>query len=1053
MLQVSHLTKIYKTKGGEVRALDDVSLRFPEKGMIFLLGKSGSGKSTLLNVTGGLDSPTSGEIIVKGKSSKSFSQSDFDSYRNTFIGFIFQEYNILNEFTVEDNIALALELQGKPKNKKAIAALLEEVDLTGYAKRKPNTLSGGQKQRIAIARALIKSPEIIMADEPTGALDSATGKQVFDTLKKLSRDKLVIIVSHDRDFAEQYADRIIELKDGKILSDVSKTEEERATLTENITAIGDTLCIKSGAELTDTDFKEIKGFLKNSGGEVIIASGERDVASFKDVNRITDDGTKEVFRDTDEELIEKKVFKPTDARFIRSKLPMRHAVKMGASGLKTKPIRLMLTSLLCTVAFIMFGLLSTMMLYDSTATLTQTLMDSDYELIKLEGNYRVNNKNYENGELTYEYESSSNMRFSDDEVRALAEKYGDGSFGIVNGYTSFPVSTRSSYYLNDVSGFAYLDEDNPLRESKIIYGSYPEADDEILISRYLADVMVNCGIIDPAAGTAITIQSASDAVGKKIQLDNRIYTVSGVFACPELPVKFDELKESTQYDTALSYELDSYLSDGIFTIVFLTKDGLKEMASRFSWSYEQSIFEGHELCITLYDKDGSYSLEETNSSGRYAAFSKVSEKYEVFWIDSNKTTLGDKEVLVLANNISEIISGELSKALSEIEKDIEAYKKEHGYYSLLDDIRYRLEADYYMGNAYELVDQWELGALPDINEPYYSLYLEWQTAFEPIKPLYDEYRRLSTLSSKAWSLNSSVYGYTDPITNEWVEVTLTAELRQEFLTEFIEFLREYGTGAIKCAAKLYNREVGISVGDLTTYTIVGFFDSNQSWGLDIAVNDERAENLWGMQKVTLSYYYETETQYKAPKDALYSAVYVPYDRTPEATALLVDIYSNDEYDANDTMLRIRCSIVEGFESIDYMVLALSKVFLYAGIAIALFAALLLSNFISVSISHKKREIGILRAVGARSIDVFKIFFSESFIIASVCAALSTLASIGLCELLNTETSAIIGASLFVFNHISIGLLVAIAVFTAVVATFLPVYNAAKKKPVDSIRSL
>ena len=141
MLEVKNLKKVYKTqKGAPVNALDGVSLCFPETGMVFLLGKSGSGKSTLLNVCGGLDSPTEGEIIVKGRSSKDFSQSDFDSYRNTYIGFIFQEYNILNEFSVEDNIALALELQGKPKDKAAINKLLEEVDLQGYAKRKPNTL-------------------------------------------------------------------------------------------------------------------------------------------------------------------------------------------------------------------------------------------------------------------------------------------------------------------------------------------------------------------------------------------------------------------------------------------------------------------------------------------------------------------------------------------------------------------------------------------------------------------------------------------------------------------------------------------------------------------------------------------------------------------------------------------------------------------------------------------------------------------------------------------------------------------------------------------------
>lgn len=227
MLSVRNLVKVYKAKGGtEVRALDGVTVDFPETGMVFLLGRSGSGKSTLLNVAGGLDKPDSGEVIVKGKSSKDFTGSDFDSYRNTFVGFVFQEYNILNEFNIEQNIALALQLQGKKNDKEAVNAILERVDLAGMGKRKPNTLSGGQKQRVAIARALIKEPEIIMADEPTGALDSNTGKQVLDTLKKLSETKLVIIVSHDREFAEQYGDRVIELKDGKILTDTTKTYAE-----------------------------------------------------------------------------------------------------------------------------------------------------------------------------------------------------------------------------------------------------------------------------------------------------------------------------------------------------------------------------------------------------------------------------------------------------------------------------------------------------------------------------------------------------------------------------------------------------------------------------------------------------------------------------------------------------------------------------------------------------------------------------------------------------------------------------------------------------------
>ena len=258
MIEVKNLKKTYNVKGNITKALDDVSIQFPERGMVFLLGKSGSGKSTLLNVIGGLDKVDSGEIIIKGKSSSSFSGSDFDSYRNTFVGFIFQEYNILNEFSVEDNIALALELQGKKKDKEKVLELLKQVDLEGFAKRKPNTLSGGQKQRIAIARALIKNPEIIMADEPTGALDSNTGKQVFDTLKKLSKEKLIIVVSHDRDFAEIYGDRIIELADGKIISDMSKFHIEPKEISGNINVINDNvLSIKDVNELKRDDLDKI----------------------------------------------------------------------------------------------------------------------------------------------------------------------------------------------------------------------------------------------------------------------------------------------------------------------------------------------------------------------------------------------------------------------------------------------------------------------------------------------------------------------------------------------------------------------------------------------------------------------------------------------------------------------------------------------------------------------------------------------------------------------------------------------------------------------------
>ena len=161
--------------------------------MVFITGKSGSGKTTLLNIIGSLDNFTSGEILIKNKSTAEFTKSDYDAYRNTYIGFVFQEYNLLDNMTIEKNIMLATELQGIKDNKEKVEEILDKVDLHDIAQRKPQELSGGQRQRVAIARALVKNPTIIMADEPTGALDSENSLQVMQLLKKLSKEKLVIL--------------------------------------------------------------------------------------------------------------------------------------------------------------------------------------------------------------------------------------------------------------------------------------------------------------------------------------------------------------------------------------------------------------------------------------------------------------------------------------------------------------------------------------------------------------------------------------------------------------------------------------------------------------------------------------------------------------------------------------------------------------------------------------------------------------------------------------------------------------------------------------------
>ena len=232
MLRLENITKEYITGDSKVEALKGITLEFRKSEFVSILGQSGCGKTTLLNIIGGLDRYTTGDLIINGKSTKEFKDRDWDSYRNHSVGFVFQTYNLIPHQTILSNVELALTLSGVSKTerrKKAIKAL-EEVGLKDHINKKPNQLSGGQMQRVAIARALVNDPEIILADEPTGALDTQTSVQVMEILKKISKDRLIIMVTHNPDLAEKYSSRIIKILDGKITDDsnpYNKEEEEK----------------------------------------------------------------------------------------------------------------------------------------------------------------------------------------------------------------------------------------------------------------------------------------------------------------------------------------------------------------------------------------------------------------------------------------------------------------------------------------------------------------------------------------------------------------------------------------------------------------------------------------------------------------------------------------------------------------------------------------------------------------------------------------------------------------------------------------------------------
>jgi len=259
MLQLKKISKSYKTESFEQHALQSISLSFRSNEFVAILGPSGSGKTTLLNIIGGLDHYDSGDLIINNKSTKKFKEKDWNAYRNNCIGFIFQSYNLIGHINVLDNVEMSLTLSGvsrKVRKQKALEAL-KKVGLEQHAHKKPNQLSGGQMQRVAIARALVNDPDVILADEPTGALDSKTSVQIMDLIKDIAKDKLVIMVTHNKELADSYATRIVELKDGKLISDSDPVSKDDSNKEYNIKKTA--MSFKTALSLSFNNIRTKKG--------------------------------------------------------------------------------------------------------------------------------------------------------------------------------------------------------------------------------------------------------------------------------------------------------------------------------------------------------------------------------------------------------------------------------------------------------------------------------------------------------------------------------------------------------------------------------------------------------------------------------------------------------------------------------------------------------------------------------------------------------------------------------------------------------------------------
>ena len=485
MIRVTHLSKTYKAKSkkqASTHAVNGISFDLPDTGMVFIVGKSGSGKSTILNILGGLDDFDSGEVIVDGNNLKEMNHADFNKYRSGYVSFIFQDHFLINELKVKDNIALGLNVVNEHDMDK-VKAMLDKVDLSTKFESMPMELSGGERQRVAVARAIIKNPKLILCDEPTGNLDIKTTKLIFDILKELSKDRLVVVVSHDMDNALIYADRIIEIFGGKILTDKTKNNDYN----ENIEYDGTNLVIPKNKIINENDIEYIN--------------------TFKDVSYKLGD---EPYSNTLEIKKSERIVKLKTNKFYRGRIN-----NITKSFILRRLKRMIVTTIIISIIIACFAVFSSLYSFNGDYEIVKKYKDNNVENMLIRRNYFVDSNpgdSLRHDDRLYPISDSDINKLRESGYEGNIHKvYNYGLFlnqrGIL--YENFNSDTESlgNFYAKDNYGAICCDEEylkDKFGYLEVIKGNIYEKQG-IIITDYMADSLIKANL---------NISSYDDLVGK-----------------------------------------------------------------------------------------------------------------------------------------------------------------------------------------------------------------------------------------------------------------------------------------------------------------------------------------------------------------------------------------------------------------------------------------------------------------------------------------------------------------------------------------------------------
>ncbi len=1076
MLKLTQIKKDYITGDTSVSALKGIDLEFRENEFVAILGHSGCGKTTLLNIIGGLDKYTSGDLVINGKSTKDFSDSDWDTYRNHSIGFIFQSYNLIPHQSVLSNVELALTLSGvsaKERRQRAKEALIK-VGLGDQINKKPNQMSGGQMQRVAIARALVNDPEILLADEPTGALDSETSVQIMDLIKEISQNRLVIMVTHNPDLAKEYSTRIINLLDGNVVSDSNPySSEEKSEVKTEVNA--ELIC--------DTEPVKINENEKNNSIDVTLKATLRDNDS-EAVADATSDATieavsveKEQKSDTSEAKNKKSKKKKTSMSFFTAFL-------LSLNNLLTKKGRTFLTSFAGSIGIIGIALIfavsnglngfiqhfqeTTLSSYPLSLTAETVDMSSLIGTILGAGEDGKNKDDREDGKLYKDQliaelvDSLSKTEVNENDLKAFKT------------YLEAELDNKDSELSKAVSAIQYSYNINLTVYTKNQDGDIIKSDTGALMMEMLADYFMKLSMSGSESGSNDSTSSSgsSSSMGSMMSVNLWQELLPGIkedkvisdvltdqydLIHGQWPNEYDEIvllvDEDNELDDLTLYALGLLSKDDIDEIIDAAASG-RPLEDKGEWSYDfdDICYDGTDKGLTFkvilpadcYQKIGNIYVDMSTNDALLSSLYNNALELKVTGIIRLKdtvdqgmlsgsigyTSLLTKHIIEKAEG-SEIVQAQIANPTI----DVLTGKP---FKSTAETMTSKEKADYlktYVGtlSTEEKAELFYKISCLDTYDKQLDASVDMAMA------------NMTDRDALILQLSQSIAG----------EMNSTPEQIATFFEDFtLEELKAILRPTIEAGIKA---QLDMGVKQMLDMTMPS--PEARAMALDAQIatyTDEQCANYYDNVIDFSSTTYEENLELFGNVDIDSPSSINIFTSTFENKDKVKDIIDN-EYNKNvDETKRISYTDFIGFvmNSLTTIINAITYV-LVAFVATSLIVSSIMIGVITlISVQERTKEIGVLRAMGASKRDISRVFNAETMIVGLVAGIIGILVTLILVVIINIVLFALTD---LVGLKAALGfwpafILVIISMALTLIAGLIPSRVAAKKDPVIALRS-